>query len=68
MSSDHIKWQGVKAIVSVLDKVEEIAENNPPLDNSGSRFGNPAFRSFYDKVSEVCPCCDPTRFLLKGDL
>lgn len=24
------------------------------MDNKASRFGNPAFRTFYDKVSEVC--------------
>lgn len=42
------------AVLSVLDKIEEIARETPPIDNSGSRFGNPAFRTFYDKVKEVC--------------
>ena len=45
--------QGVEAILSVLDKVENLAKETPPVDNSGSRFGNPAFRTFYDKVLEV---------------
>jgi hypothetical protein len=30
-----------------------MAKDNPPVENSGSRFGNPAFRAFYDKVAEV---------------
>jgi serine/threonine-protein phosphatase 2A activator len=45
--------KGVTAVLSVLDKVEQIARDTPPVDNSGSRFGNPAFRTFYDKVEEV---------------
>ena len=45
--------QGVKAVLGVLDRVEEIAKNTPAVENSVSRFGNPAFRTFYDKVSEV---------------
>ena len=45
--------QGVKAILDVLSKVEEMAKDTPPVENSGSRFGNPAFRTFYDKVAEV---------------
>ena len=27
-----------------------IAKETPAVDNSGSRFGNPAFKTFYDKV------------------
>ncbi|KAH8112782.1 Phosphotyrosyl phosphatase activator [Phellopilus nigrolimitatus] len=44
--------EGVKSVLNVLDKVEELARNTPPIDNSDSRFGNPAFRAFYDKISE----------------
>lgn len=47
-------WQqGVTAILNVLDKVEQVAKETPPVDNKASRFGNPAFRTFYDKISEV---------------
>ncbi|KAI0942999.1 Serine/threonine-protein phosphatase 2A activator 2 [Taiwanofungus camphoratus] len=46
---------GVKAVLHVLDQVEEIVKEVPPLDNKASRFGNPAFRTFYDKVSEAAP-------------
>ena len=37
----------------MLDEVEEIAKSIPPVDNSASRFGNPAFKTFYDKVQDV---------------
>ena len=37
----------------MLDKIEEIVNNTPAVENSASRFGNPAFRTFYDKVSEA---------------
>ncbi|GAA6018781.1 hypothetical protein JCM11491_003445 [Sporobolomyces phaffii] len=39
------------ALVEVLDGVEAIARATPPVDNGKSRFGNPAFRDFYDKVA-----------------
>ncbi|KZT26097.1 Phosphotyrosyl phosphatase activator [Neolentinus lepideus HHB14362 ss-1] len=42
----------ITAILDVLTKVEDIAKDTPPLDNKESRFGNPAFRTFYDKVQE----------------
>ncbi|CAL1709782.1 unnamed protein product [Somion occarium] len=46
---------GVQAILSVLDRVEAVAQDTPPIDNKASRFGNPAFRTFYDKVAETLP-------------
>ena len=45
--------QGVEAVIHVLDRVEETAKGIPPVDNKASRFGNPAFKTFYDKVTEV---------------
>lgn len=39
--------------MSLLDRVEELVAGIPPVDNKASRFGNPAFRTFYDKVLEV---------------
>jgi serine/threonine-protein phosphatase 2A activator len=36
-----------------LDQVDQIAGDTPPVDNSNSRFGNPAFKIFYDKVESV---------------
>lgn len=30
-----------------------MAKETPPVDNKASRFGNPAFKTFYDKVNNV---------------
>jgi serine/threonine-protein phosphatase 2A activator len=40
-------------LIEVLDRVEALAKETPPVDNAASRFGNPAFRTFYDKVQQV---------------
>ena len=37
----------------MLDRVEALARETPPVDNSTSRFGNPAFKTFYDNVQQV---------------
>lgn len=39
--------------MGILDSVQEIAKATPPVDNKQSRFGNPAFKTFYDKVGEA---------------
>lgn len=56
-----IDLQGIKAVLAVLDKVEAIANDTPAVENSASRFGNPAFRTFYDKVSKACLFCPLSR-------
>ena len=43
----------MEAATGMLDKVEAIAKSVPAVDNKGSRFGNPAFKTFYDQVTEV---------------
>ncbi|GAA5883300.1 hypothetical protein JCM3774_004142 [Rhodotorula dairenensis] len=40
----------VEALVDILNQVEQIYHETPPVDNGNSRFGNPAFRTFYDTV------------------
>jgi len=45
--------EGIKAILAILDRVEQLAVDTPPVNNEASRFGNPAFRTFYDKVTET---------------
>ena len=47
--------KGVAAVIDLLNKVEQVAKDTPPVNNAASRFGNPAFRTFYDLVSEVRP-------------
>jgi serine/threonine-protein phosphatase 2A activator len=49
----HPTPQAINAITSVLDNVEQLAVDTPPVNNSGSRFGNPAFKTFYDKLAAV---------------
>lgn len=42
----------VKCILEILDEVAECVNSCPPEDQGGSRFGNPAFRVFLDKVGQ----------------
>ncbi|KAJ7202632.1 Phosphotyrosyl phosphatase activator [Mycena pura] len=46
---------GVTAVLRILDTVAETARAIPPVENTASRFGNPAFRTFYDRVAELSP-------------
>ncbi|RDB17062.1 Serine/threonine-protein phosphatase 2A activator 2 [Hypsizygus marmoreus] len=55
LSAECSESPGVTAILNLLDLVEQIVNDTPPVENSASRFGNPAFRTFYDKVSELSP-------------
>lgn len=48
--SDH---QRTRPLLVCLDRVLQIAKDTPPVDNKLSRFGNPAFRTFYDRVTEA---------------
>ncbi|WVN90512.1 serine/threonine-protein phosphatase 2A activator 2 [Cryptococcus depauperatus CBS 7841] len=40
-------------IINILDSVLQIAQTTPPVDNKLSRFGNPAFKTFYDKIGNA---------------
>lgn len=42
----------VEAIMSILNTIMKIVEEVPPEEGSSSRFGNPAFRTFYKRVQE----------------
>src|SRR5579871_5450140 len=39
----------LQSIISILDEAQELLSSNPPLD-TGSRFGNPAFRSYVSSI------------------
>ena len=41
----------ISTILSVLSSIEDIITLYPPVDQGGSRFGNPSFRLFLDAVS-----------------
>ncbi|KAJ3532288.1 hypothetical protein NMY22_g7804 [Coprinellus aureogranulatus] len=52
--TNHPHPQVIQALLTILSSVESIAQSTPPVENSASRFGNPAFRHFYDKVVDAC--------------
>lgn len=41
----------ISTILSILSSIEDIITLCPPVDQGGSRFGNPSFRLFLDAVS-----------------
>ncbi|GJJ75920.1 serine/threonine-protein phosphatase 2A activator [Entomortierella parvispora] len=45
----------VKAMLKALDLVAQVTEQYPPESGHESRFGNPAFRKFYDQVALSTP-------------
>ncbi|KAJ7237484.1 Phosphotyrosyl phosphatase activator [Mycena haematopus] len=55
LSADCSQSDGVTAVLGVLDTIEATAHAIPPVENAASRFGNPAFRTFYDRISELSP-------------
>ncbi|KAJ7638172.1 Phosphotyrosyl phosphatase activator [Roridomyces roridus] len=60
LSSECTQSDGVTAVLSILDSVEATARAIPPVENAASRFGNPAFRTFYDRISELSPSLHET--------
>ncbi|GAA6032304.1 hypothetical protein JCM8097_008109 [Rhodosporidiobolus ruineniae] len=51
LTQDVPESDATRALVHVLNEVEQLVSDTPPVDNGKSRFGNPAFRDFYDKVA-----------------
>ncbi|KAG8526819.1 uncharacterized protein KY384_008248 [Bacidia gigantensis] len=41
----------IRQLLDILDEVEDLVHQNPPVAQGTSRFGNSAFRSFIDAVS-----------------
>ncbi|KAI7907435.1 Phosphotyrosyl phosphatase activator [Cokeromyces recurvatus] len=44
--------ENVQKVLSILETLLQYVKQIPPVENSKSRFGNPAFRTFYDKVKD----------------
>ncbi|KAH9462582.1 hypothetical protein MJO28_002652 [Puccinia striiformis f. sp. tritici] len=42
----------IEKLLEILQKIKQIALSHPPVDNKASRFGNPAFREFYDQLDQ----------------
>jgi serine/threonine-protein phosphatase 2A activator len=45
--------QSVEKVLDLLDALIKLKLEIPPVENALSRFGNPAFVTFYDKAAEV---------------
>lgn len=52
LTEDIPQSPAVQAIVAILDSVAAVIKDVPPESGSSSRFGNPAFRTFYARVKE----------------
>ena len=47
----------ISTILSILSSIEDLITLYPPVDQGGSRFGNPSFRLFLDAVSRESQTC-----------
>lgn len=50
----------IQKIISILSSIEEIIASCPPVDQGGSRFGNPSFREFFDSIPKQSPLLHAT--------
>ncbi|KAK3810551.1 MAG: hypothetical protein J3R72DRAFT_376839 [Linnemannia gamsii] len=54
-TADCYQSEVVKGMLETLDLVNQVTEEYPPETGHESRFGNPAFRKFYDQIGLSAP-------------
>jgi len=50
----------IHQLLSLLSRISKLVDSTPPQDQGSSRFGNPAFRTFIDAVTQALPTCHET--------
>lgn len=45
----------IDSLLAILDSIVKLTEETPAVDNKMSRFGNPAFKTLYDKILAASP-------------
>lgn len=55
LTDQRAQSTAVSALLTVLDRVAALVEATPAVDNGGSRFGNPAFRTLHDQLAKSAP-------------
>ncbi|KAI5283742.1 Serine/threonine-protein phosphatase 2A activator, partial [Ascosphaera aggregata] len=45
----------IDKVLQIISAIEGMLDKHPSLDQNGSRFGNPAFRSLFDEVEYTSP-------------
>ncbi|KAK9356371.1 hypothetical protein V1523DRAFT_358474 [Lipomyces doorenjongii] len=50
-----VESETTKSILSLLDEIQNLTILHPAVPNDKSRFGNPAFREFYDDLESQLP-------------
>ncbi|KAK9463686.1 Phosphotyrosyl phosphatase activator [Lipomyces oligophaga] len=54
--------ESTKSILLILTEVESLMQQYPPVSNAKSRFGNPAFRDYFDAVEKHLAILIPLKF------
>jgi len=67
-SSEEASHPTIQSILQILDTLEQTIQDCPPDDNGGSRFGNPAFKTYINTVSSKLPDLHTSHFTLPPQL